>query len=91
MRDEGHLHLRCRLLQVQVFEIDPFGQQRRLAKTGRPGDERQPHALAQSFVQSLQQAQTRDAAGAHGWNVQLGRQELIDHEFTYTEAAPLYR
>ena len=85
------MHLRLRLLQVQVFEIDPFGQQRGLAKTGRPGDEDQPHALAQSFVQPLQQAQTQDAARAHRWDVQLGRQELIDHEFTYTEAAPLYR
>ncbi len=76
---------------MQAFEVDPFGQKHRFAKTSRGRDQRQPRALTQSLVQSLQQARARHARVAEGWNVQLGRQKLIEHGFTYTEAASLYR
>jgi hypothetical protein len=52
---------------------DPSADQRRFAKAGRSGDERQPTVLPRA--QALDQARARDQLGPDGRNVQLGLRE----------------
>jgi len=61
------------ILPTPYSRIDPLTQQRRLAETGRGGDERQ-FAL-KPRVQPLDQARARHQVGARWRDIEFGLQE----------------
>ena len=67
---------------------DPFADQGGLAKAGRSGDQGQPVAGSEAFVQPLDQSRTEDDPSPRRWDVELGGQDRRGHRSTIETPVP---